>query len=96
MILPHRSVRQHRVGGAQIDSEAGVNVDRVCDGPALRTEDFSCADPPRVSWRPGATQLYFEKAEEPRHAAPAARGSGASGPQEESPETTDETRHSRA
>ena len=62
----------HRVGGAQIDSEAGVNVDRVCDGPALRTEDFSCADPPRVSWRPGATQLYFEKAEEPRHAAPAA------------------------
>ena len=30
----------HCVGGAQIDSEAGVNVDRVCDGLALRTEDF--------------------------------------------------------
>ena len=30
----------HRVGGAQIDSEAGVNVDRVCDGPALRPEEL--------------------------------------------------------
>ena len=29
---------------------------------------------PRVSWRPGATQLYFEKAEEPRHAAAACSG----------------------